>query len=68
MAGERRIDEDLRALARDGRVTCAQALAYARENSISPAEVGARLTELDIRIVDCQLGCFGRHRADRLRK
>ena len=62
------MDDEMRAMARDGVVTCARALAYAREKNVSAAEVGARLTTLDIKIVDCQLGCFGQHREDRLKK
>jgi len=58
-------DEELRALAHDGRVTCARALEFARVEGVSPAKIGRRLTSLGIKIVDCQLGCFGRHRTGR---
>jgi len=62
------MNDELRALVRDDGVTCARALAYAREKNVSAAEVGARLMVLEIKILDCQLGCFGRHREDRLKR
>ena len=61
-------DEELLALAQDGEVPCVRALEFAERKGLSPADVGQRLTELDIKIVACQLGCFGKHRADRLSK
>jgi len=62
------MEQELRALAEDGQVTCARALEFARSNKVPPAEVGTQLTGLGLKIVDCQLGCFGQHRADRLSK
>jgi len=66
---KQKMDDELRALVRDdGMVGCASALAYAREKNVAASEVGARLTALDIKIVDCQLGCFGQHRENRRKK
>ena len=66
MSDKHDMDDDLQALVRGDGVTCARALAYACDKNISAAEVGARLTALEIKILDCQLGCFGQHREDRL--
>ena len=68
MSDKHDMDDELRALVRGDGVMCARALAYAREKNVSAAEVGARLTALKIKIFDCQLGCFGQHRAGRLKK
>ena len=57
---EKSIDEKLSGLAQDGVISCAQALAFAREQGIAPASVGTRADALGIKIVNCQLGCFGR--------
>ncbi len=62
------MDDEMRAMVRGDGISCARALAYAHEKNVSAAEVGARLTVLDIKILDCQLGCFGQHREDRLKK
>ena len=68
MADQDDINKKLRDLANDDVVSCAQALEFADENDVAPREVGQRLTELGIKIVACQLGCFGVHRADRFKK
>jgi hypothetical protein len=40
-------------------VTCAQAHTIAGELKVSPADVGAAIDLLEVRIVKCQLGLFG---------
>ena len=42
----------------DGKITCTESLAIAMALDVRSAEVGAKLDELGIRIVNCQLGCF----------
>jgi hypothetical protein len=49
----------LQAAAVDGTVTCAEAEETARRLELSPAEVGAAMDDLGLRIVKCQLGLFG---------
>ncbi len=48
------------AIEEEGRtiIRCAQAFALARKAGVSIAEVGAVCEELDVRITQCQLGCF----------
>ncbi|MBM3318038.1 MAG: hypothetical protein FJY75_09325 [Candidatus Eisenbacteria bacterium] len=41
---------------------CRAALALAAELGVSPARIGKVCNAHGIRIVDCQLGCFGRAR------
>ncbi|MEK6743929.1 MAG: hypothetical protein AABZ15_09975 [Nitrospirota bacterium] len=42
----------------DGRLTCEKAHALGRELDVPLKEIGAVCNELNIRIKDCQLGCF----------
>jgi hypothetical protein len=44
--------------AREGRISCKEALKLANELGVSPAEVGRAADELKIKIAGCQLGCF----------
>ncbi len=48
------------AVERDGRMTlsCAEAFTLARSLGANPGAVGAACNEADVRIVQCQLGCF----------
>ena len=49
----------LDAAAREGRISCATALATAFRCGITPAEAGTLLDEMGVRIERCQLGLFG---------
>jgi CO dehydrogenase nickel-insertion accessory protein CooC1 len=42
----------------DGRLTCEKAHELGKELDVSLEEIGAVCNELNIRIKDCQLGCF----------
>jgi len=48
----------LRKRAKDGKISCRNALAIAKETGTPPAKVGATLDDLGIKITKCQLGCF----------
>lgn len=41
-----------------GRLSCAHALGLARKLDTETAEIGGAANRSDVRIVDCQLGCF----------
>jgi hypothetical protein len=43
----------------EGMLPCAEAFRIAKEQKVAPAEVGAAVDELDIRVSRCQLGLFG---------
>ena len=47
----------------DGRLSCARAWGIARRLKVSPEEIGDAANRLGVRIVDCQLGCFGSKKA-----
>lgn len=46
------------ALAKDGHITCRDALTLAETLQISPLQIGKAANLLKIRISACQLGCF----------
>ena len=47
----------------EGRLPCARALGVARRLKVCPKEIGDAANRMGARIVDCQLGCFGREKA-----
>lgn len=53
------LDEALSEAAVDGRITCAAALGVARRLGMRSLVVGAACDRLGLKIVSCQLGCFG---------
>ena len=63
MAVDERLAAELKARAPDRRLPCAVALAIAEELGAPPLSVGQAANALGIKIVDCQLGCFGRGKA-----
>jgi hypothetical protein len=48
----------IKAAAPEGRIPCATAMNLAKELGISRREMGELLNELQIKITQCQLGCF----------
>ena len=52
------LEERLVKAAVDNRINCAGALAIAKALGIPSQEVGRAADRLDIRIANCQLGCF----------
>ena len=46
------------AVAREGKITCAQARQLAEELSMPYEELGQAVDQLKIKICSCQLGCF----------
>ena len=42
----------------EGRITCSECLDIARDLGIERSEIASTLTEMGIKIVQCQLGCF----------
>jgi hypothetical protein len=59
-----RVREAVRERSSEGRLSCARARALAEELGVVPLEVGEAANELGIKIVACQLGCFGQHRTE----
>lgn len=44
--------------AKNGTISCKEALEIASRLGVKPAAVGKKLNELKIKIKGCQLGCF----------
>jgi hypothetical protein len=59
MAVDERVSAEVRAVAAERRLACAEALAIAERLGVEPREVGRAANELGVKIVACQLGCFG---------
>ncbi|WP_300667184.1 hypothetical protein [Desulfoluna sp.] len=53
------VEQGLAAVAREGRISCAAALATAFRCGITPGEVGDCIDAMGLRIHSCQLGLFG---------
>jgi hypothetical protein len=53
---------ELLALAQCGKLTCAEAHHFAELEGVSLVTVGKLVNEAGIKISDCQLGCFGKHK------
>jgi len=52
------LERDLRQACTDGRLTCAAAWLLADERGLPRLLLGSIAETLDVRICDCQLGCF----------
>lgn len=60
------IKSKVKALAKDGYLSCAQALKLADEENVAPLVVGKAADEAKIKIITCQLGCFNGKKSVRL--
>jgi hypothetical protein len=54
----RRLEEELEASLVNGKLPCAVAFKIARKLKVASGEVGDTANKLNIRIANCQLGCF----------
>jgi hypothetical protein len=50
--------EKAKALSKNGKISCKQALKLAEDEGISSRDIGVLLNELKIKVAGCQLGCF----------
>ena len=55
---EERLRERFRERAVDGRISCSDCMKIAEEMHIATNEIATTLTEMHIKIIKCQLGCF----------
>ena len=53
-----RVVEEIRKKAVNGRLSCPAARKIAQELSVSFREIGRTADQLEIKITDCELGCF----------
>ena len=49
---------EVKSIAKDGKITCAQARKLAEDLKVPYGDVGDMLDKLKIKIHKCQLGCF----------
>ena len=52
------IEEALKGIANNSRVSCKQALALAERLGVDPKQIRSAADEMEMKIVACQLGCF----------
>lgn len=52
------IEEEVKASLVDGKLPCAVAFMIAKKLNVTAKEVGDSANGLDIKIANCQLGCF----------
>ncbi len=55
---ERVLEEELKASLVDGGLPCAVAFKISRKLKVSPRKVGDMANRLNVKISNCQLGCF----------
>lgn len=52
------LEDEIRGLSVDGRISCRAAFGLAERRGVSLSDLGGRIDGLGIKIVACQLGCF----------
>jgi len=62
-ATDQEILEALRPAIRENMLACKEALAVAARLDVAPSRVGKVCNQNEIRIINCQLGCFGTKRS-----
>ena len=55
---DQEILDALKPLLVDGKLPCKRALDFAAQSGLNPAQVGKVCNQNEIRIINCQLGCF----------
>ncbi len=55
---QQQLKEMILAEADNSRLPCQKAFAIAAKTGLSTAEVGKTCNELEVKIAECQLGCF----------
>lgn len=56
--GNKEIIEKVKALATEGKITCAAARQLAQELNVEYKQVGQACNDAEIKIYACELGCF----------
>lgn len=58
------ITQKIKCLAKDGQLTCAEAIKLANTEAVPPICIGRAANAAGIKIIACQLGCFGGKKGD----
>jgi len=53
------IKDEVLKVTENKKLPCVKALALAKRLKVKPIEIGRTANEMGIKIIDCQLGCFG---------
>lgn len=56
---EEKVLQEVKARSGDGRLPCRIAFEIAAELGVEPIAIGRAANRLGVKIIDCQLGCFG---------
>ena len=54
-----KLASELKEISKEGKIACSQALDLAKRLGVDSRLVGEMASEMKIKIVGCQLGCFG---------
>ena len=65
---EQMLENELKASLVDGRLPCAMAFKIGRKLKVNPRKVGDMANGLNVKISNCQLGCFHSIRVTYLRR
>ena len=58
MVDRKKLEETIKEKAKGGKIPCAVCFKIAEDFKISKKEMGEVLNEINVRISQCQLGCF----------
>ena len=58
------IKQKVQQLAKNGRMTCADAIKLANTEAVPPIYIGQAADAVGVKIIACQLGCFGSKKGD----
>ena len=60
---EEKVPGEVKSRSVDGRLPCHVAFEIAAELGVEPIAIGRAANELGVKIINCQLGCFGDKKA-----
>ena len=52
------LEEKLKGISKDGKINCAQAQQFARENNVPMNKMKPFLDAVKLKVGNCQIGCF----------
>jgi hypothetical protein len=58
------IKQKIESLAKNGQLSCAEAIKLANTEAVSPLCIGRVANAAGVKIIACQLGCFGGKKGD----
>lgn len=52
------LEKKVKEVSENGKLPCAKAFQLAKDQGVGVAEIGKIANKLDIKVINCQLGCF----------